>query len=72
MVVSRSHPVWVDGSHGGFLGAGMTQKEIERAIAGITEQMKRPLPDYERALLNAERKDLREMLVRLQELGVQK
>lgn len=44
----------------------MTKEQIEKAIAEISEQLKRPMPNLERALLVADRKDLREQLKELQ------
>lgn len=40
----------------------MNRKEIEDAIAGISAAMKGPLPNFERASLHADRKDLRAQL----------
>lgn len=38
---------------------------LENIVVGITEQMKRPMPFFERLSLNAERKDIREMIAKL-------
>mgnify|MGYP001619274902 CR=1 FL=1 len=44
----------------------MTKAELRAAIAGITERLKGPLPNLERALLVADRKDLRmELAIRV-------
>ena len=43
----------------------MTREQIKRAIEEITAQIKGPMPNLERALLVAYRKDLREELVAL-------
>jgi hypothetical protein len=40
----------------------MTQEEIRVEIARISELMKGPLPDLDRALLNEERRELRQLL----------
>lgn len=43
----------------------MSRQEIEAAIKAISDRMKGPLPNFERYLLHADRKDLREMLANL-------
>lgn len=43
----------------------MNRKYIEEAIAGITAQLKGPMPNLERDLLVADRKDFRAQLEHL-------
>lgn len=43
----------------------MDRKYIEEAIAGIAAQLKGPMPNLERALLVADRKDFRARLAEL-------
>jgi len=43
----------------------MTREQLIEAIAGITAQLKRHMPDIERALFVADRKDFRERLAEL-------
>lgn len=45
----------------------MSRTEIEQAIAAISEQMKGPLSNLERALLHEDRKELRATLRALDE-----
>lgn len=42
-----------------------TREELERAIDNITEQLKGPLPNIERAFLAADRADMRMKLLGL-------
>ncbi len=44
-----------------------TAEELERIINNITEQLKGPLPPFERAFLAADRADLRMQLLDMRE-----